>query len=109
MDRRSNASLNGEYVTIRNTTRTAIDLTGWSLRDKTGYVYTFGDDVLLAAGKRLTLRTGQGRDSATTLYWGRRQYVWNNDTDAASLRRPDARLIDTCAYNSTRADAITCT
>ncbi|MDP9868239.1 hypothetical protein J2S55_007505 [Streptosporangium brasiliense] len=36
-DLRSNASLNGEYVVIKNTTRTAIDLAGWTLRDKTGY------------------------------------------------------------------------
>nr|WP_231510088.1 lamin tail domain-containing protein [Streptosporangium roseum] len=47
--------MNGEYVTIRNTTRRAIDLAGWTLRDKTGYTYTFGDDVLLGAGKKLTL------------------------------------------------------
>ncbi|WP_081937797.1 lamin tail domain-containing protein [Streptosporangium roseum] len=53
-DLRSNASLNGEYVTIKNTTRQAIDLAGWTLRDKTGYTYTFGDDVLLGASESVT-------------------------------------------------------
>ncbi|WP_307832747.1 lamin tail domain-containing protein [Planomonospora sp. ID91781] len=107
-DRRSNTSLNGEYVTVKNTTRRAIDLAGWTIRDKTGYTYTVGDDVLLGAGKKLTLRTGQGRDTATTLYWGRRAYVWNNDRDTAYVRRPDGRLVDSCAYDSTRADYTTC-
>ncbi|WP_449064532.1 lamin tail domain-containing protein [Planomonospora algeriensis] len=107
-DRRSNTSLNGEYVTVKNTTRRAIDLAGWTIRDKTGYTYTVGDDVLLGAGKKLTLRTGQGRDTATTLYWGRRAYVWNNDRDTAYVRRPDGRLVDSCVYDSTRADYTTC-
>jgi hypothetical protein len=67
-DLRSNASLNGEYMTIRNTTRRAIDLAGWTLRDKTGYQYAFTDDQLLGAGKKLTIRTGQGQSGTRTAY-----------------------------------------
>jgi len=40
-DTGSNYSLNGEYVVIKNTTGTARSLTGWTLRDKTGYTYKF--------------------------------------------------------------------
>jgi hypothetical protein len=107
-DLRGNASLNGEYVTIKNTTRKAIDLAGWSLRDKTGYQYTFGDDQLLDAGKKLTVRTGQGRSGTSTVYWGRRAYVWNNDADVASIRNRSAKLVDSCSYDSTRADYKNC-
>ncbi|MER5323140.1 lamin tail domain-containing protein [Streptosporangium roseum] len=85
-DLRSNASLNGEYVTIRNTTRRAIDLAGRTLRDKAGYTYTFGGDVLLGAGKKLTIRSGQGGDGTSSVFWGRRAYVWNNDKDSAYIR-----------------------
>ncbi|MGJ6967526.1 lamin tail domain-containing protein [Streptosporangium sp. G11] len=107
-DLRGNASLNGEYVTIKNTTRKAIDLAGWSLRDKTGYQYTFGDDQLLDPGKKLTVRTGQGRSGTSTVYWGRRAYVWNNDADVASIRNRSAKLVDSCSYDSTRADYKNC-
>ncbi|MFD8562941.1 lamin tail domain-containing protein [Streptosporangium canum] len=107
-DLRSNASLNGEYVTIKNTTRRAIDLAGWTLRDKTGYTYTFGGDVLLGAGKKFTIRSGQGSDGTSSVFWGRRAYVWNNDRDAAYIRNASARLVDSCSYNSTRADWINC-
>ncbi|WP_141704499.1 lamin tail domain-containing protein [Planobispora rosea] len=108
VDRRSNSSLNAEYVTILNTTRRAITLQGWTIRDKTGYAYAFGPDVVLGAGKRLTLRTGQGDDGTSTVYWNRRQYVWNNDKDTAYLRRADGKLIDSCSYNSTRYDYTNC-
>lgn len=107
-DRRSNASLNGEYVVIQNATRKAINLEGWAIRDKTGYQYEFGPDVVLKPGKKITLRSGQGDDGTSTVYWGRRQYVWNNDTDTASIINASGRLIDKCSYNSTRVDYVNC-
>ncbi|WP_255530090.1 hypothetical protein [Planomonospora sp. ID67723] len=42
------------------------------------------------------------------MYRGRRQYVWNNDRDSAYLLRPSGQVIDSCSYNSTRVDAISC-
>lgn len=108
VDRRTNASLNGEYVVIRNTTRAAVDLEGWTVRDKTGYTYAFRPAQVLGAGKNLTLRTGQGRSGTSTVYWGRRAYVWNNDKDTAYVRRDDGKLIDSCSYASTRQDSKNC-
>ncbi|MFD1940065.1 lamin tail domain-containing protein [Nonomuraea mangrovi] len=108
VDRRSNTSLNGEYVTILNTTRRPVDLEQWTIKDKTGYTYTFGPDAVLGPGKKLTLRTGQGSDTPSTSYWGRRAYVWNNDKDIAYLRDPDGKLIDSCSYNSSRTDYRNC-
>ncbi|GAA4105152.1 lamin tail domain-containing protein [Nonomuraea soli] len=107
-DRRSNSSLNGEYVVIQNTTRKAIVLEGWQVRDKTGYTYEFGPDVILGAKKRITLRSGSGGDGTSTVYWGRKQYVWNNDKDTAYVRKPDGKLVDSCSYNSTRYDDKNC-
>lgn len=107
-DRRSNSSLNGEWIQIVNNTRKAIDLEGWQIRDKTGYTYEFGPDVILGAKKRITLRSGSGSDGTSTVYWGRKQYVWNNDQDTAYVRRGDGKLIDSCSYNSTRYDYKNC-
>ncbi|WP_084962739.1 lamin tail domain-containing protein [Thermoactinospora rubra] len=107
-DRGGNKSVNGEYIVILNTTRKPIGLEGWTIRDKTGFVYEFGPDVVLGGKKKLVLRSGQGDDGASTVYWGRRWYVWNNDKDTAYLRRADGRLVDKCAYDSSRHDHTNC-
>jgi hypothetical protein len=106
-DRRSNTSLNGEYVTIYNATTRPIDLEGWTVKDKTGYTYEISG-VILGAKKKLTIRSGQGSDGTTTVYWGRRAYVWNNDRDTAYVRNASGKLIDSCSYNSTRYDYKNC-
>ncbi|GAA1704192.1 lamin tail domain-containing protein [Nonomuraea bangladeshensis] len=104
----ANSSLNGEYVQIKNTGRSAVKLSGWTVRDETAradHVYTFGD-VTLKAGKTVTLRTGRGRDTATTLYWGRSggtlAYIWNQVKDTGYLRDARGRLVHKCSYNSSR-------
>lgn len=107
-DDRSNRSLNGEYVVLRNTTKKAITLTRWILRDETGYKYRFGPFVL-KPGKTVTVRTGSGRDTATTVYWNRRQYVWNNDRDTASLYRGgDLKKIHSCSWRRPGSGSVTC-
>ncbi|MFC7723469.1 lamin tail domain-containing protein, partial [Nonomuraea recticatena] len=106
-DRRSNASLNGEYVTIYNSTARPIDMEGWVVKDKTGYTYEFSG-VILGAKKKITVRSGQGRDGTSAVYWGRRAYVWNNDKDVAYVRNADGKLIDSCSYDSTRSDYKNC-
>jgi hypothetical protein len=101
-DRRSNSSLNAEYITVLNTTTRTVELEGWTIRDKTGYTYEFGPDVVLGAKKRITLRSGQGEDGTSSVYWGRKQYVWNNDQDTAYVRDPRGKLIDSCSYSASR-------
>ncbi|MFI6291853.1 lamin tail domain-containing protein [Nonomuraea sp. NPDC050790] len=97
-DTRSNASLNAEYVVLKNTTRTAIQLEKWILRDETGYKYRFLAFVL-KPGKTVTVRTGQGNDGTSGVFWNRRQYVWNNDGDMAALYRgTDLKKVDACDW-----------
>lgn len=110
----SNKSLNGEYVQIKNMTKKAVSLKGWTIRDDTrrpDHVYTFGA-FTLGAGKTVTLRTGRGKNTSTTLYWGRSggtlAYIWNQTKDKAYLRNSSGKLVDTCAYNSSRADYKIC-
>ncbi|WP_223166598.1 lamin tail domain-containing protein [Nonomuraea sp. SYSU D8015] len=114
-DSGSNSSLNGEYVQIKNTTKKAVSLKGWTLHDKTtrpDHVYTFGK-FTLAAGKTVTVRTGKGKDTTTTRYWNRTggttfAYIWNQTKDTAYLRNASGKLIDSCSYNSSRADYKIC-
>ncbi|MGW6616278.1 lamin tail domain-containing protein [Streptomyces erythrochromogenes] len=77
---RSNRSLNGEWVEIRNTTRNPINLRGWTLRDNDGNRYRF-DNVRIGGRDTIRIHTGNGRDTRTDLFQDRRDYVWPPATD----------------------------
>ncbi|MEU8383027.1 lamin tail domain-containing protein [Streptosporangium sp. NPDC048865] len=113
-DNGANNSLNGEWAQLRNTTRKAINLRGWTLRDKTSapdHVYMFGA-FTLGAGKTVTVRTGKGTDTSTTRYWGRSggtfAYIWNQASDTGYVRDPSGKLVDSCSYNSSRVESVSC-
>ncbi|PRH77138.1 hypothetical protein C6N75_21880 [Streptomyces solincola] len=106
-DSRSNASLNAEYVQVRNTTNAAVNLRGWTVTDAADHKYTFGS-YSLGRGKTVTIRTGQGSNTSANLYQQRRAYVWNNDRDTATLKKANGTRVDSCSYDSTRVDYVTC-
>ncbi|MEU6807728.1 lamin tail domain-containing protein [Streptomyces sp. NPDC046831] len=92
-DDRSNRSLNAEWVEIRNNTRRAVNLNGWTLKDEAGHTYTF-HDYRLQGRASVRIHTGIGRDNRTDLYQDRRAYVWNNRSDTATLRNDHRRFVD---------------
>ncbi|MFI8916442.1 lamin tail domain-containing protein [Streptomyces sp. NPDC053513] len=93
-DTRSNRSLNAEWVEITNTGRHSVDLDGWTLKDEDGHRYRF-EDFRLAGRSTVRIHTGEGRDTRTDLYQDRRDYVWDNHSDTATLRDDHGRTIDT--------------
>ncbi len=101
-DTGSTSSLNAEYLVLKNTTGTARYLTGWTVRDVTGYTYKFGT-FKLGAYATATLHTGSGSNTSTHRYWGRTWYVWNNTGDTAYLKQSDGTLIHKCTYSGTSA------
>jgi hypothetical protein len=84
-DSGSNTSLDAEWVVIKNMTSTNRSLTGWTLRDRTGYTYKF-PTFTLKAGATVTVRTGKGTATSTQRYYNRTWYVWNNTGDTAYLK-----------------------
>lgn len=96
-DNRSNASLNAEYVTIRNVSGSRISLKGWHLYDKVGHKYSFGK-FTIAPRTAVKIRTGRGSNNATNRYWGSGNYVWNNDGDRARIRDASGKLVDQCSW-----------
>lgn len=92
-----NTSLNAEYVTITNSSRKARVLTGWTLKDKTGYTFRFSTFTLRAKAS-VRVHTGKGTRSATHQYFGRSWYVWNNTGDTATLRDTSGKVADTCTW-----------
>ncbi|WP_405862022.1 lamin tail domain-containing protein [Streptomyces sp. NBC_00090] len=91
---RSNRSLNAQWVEITNNTRHAVNLDGWTLQDEDGHRYHF-NDVRLAGRSTIRIHTGEGRDTRTDLFQDRRNYVWDNRSDTATLRDDRGRTVDT--------------
>jgi hypothetical protein len=100
-DRRTNAMYNLETVVVTNTAGVARSLRGWTVRDVANHVYTFGA-VTVPAHNSVILHTGSGRDGGGHLYWGYRNYAWNNNGDTASLRSNTKALIHSCRWTTNR-------
>lgn len=96
-DTRTNKSLNAEWVQIKNSSKTARSLKGWTLRDKSGHVYTFGA-FTLKAGKTMKVHTGSGTNTAANRFQGRKAYVWNNTGDKATLKTASGGAVDSCSW-----------
>ena len=76
---------NGEYVVIRSLESGERPIGGWTLCDRANHCFTFPPGAVLAAGGRLFVHTGSGSADDTRYYMGRRQAVWNNGGDTATL------------------------
>ena len=103
-DRRSAASINGEYVQLRNTSRRAVSLRGWTLRDRHGHVLRFGR-VTLRAGATVTIHTGKGRATASTLFWGRPDHLLPNRSGGLEVRDAAGRPVDAVVWKHLGAGA----
>ncbi|WP_030455361.1 lamin tail domain-containing protein [Herbidospora cretacea] len=114
-DNGANNSVNGEWIQLRNFSKKAVSLRGWTVRDETrraDHVYTFGA-FTLKPGKTVTLRSGKGKDTATTRYWQRSgqgtfTYIWNQTSDTGYLHNASGKLVDSCSYDSSRDDYVIC-
>jgi len=74
-------NLNDEYLVFENTGSGSIDLSGWSVHDEAGHTYFFPTGFTLESGEKVTLYTGSGTDSSTSLYWRSESAIWNNGGD----------------------------
>ena len=78
-DNGSNASLNAETITIKNTGSARVGIGGWTIRDTSGHVYRFGAGYRIGAGAKATLHTATAANRFGHVYWRQDNYVWNND------------------------------
>lgn len=98
-DHGSNTSLNAEWVQIKNTSRSAISLKGYVLKDVSNHRYTF-KNIKIGAGKYIKVHTGKGSDTASNTYQNRGWYVWNNTKDTATLTKSNGSKVDTCSWTT---------
>jgi hypothetical protein len=89
-----------EYIQVKNTGTSTLTLTGYVIRDNGPQKYTFPKGFKLAAGKTVTIRSGTGKNTATTLYWGKASYIWNNTGDTARLYNAKGALLESCKFLS---------
>jgi hypothetical protein len=94
-----NWRLNGEYVTLHNTSAAAIRMRGWALYDRDGHGFGFGA-FTLGPHASVRIHTGHGRATATDRYWNMDYYVWTNTGDRARLRDQYGRLLDQCHWGA---------
>ncbi|CAM5495896.1 MULTISPECIES: lamin tail domain-containing protein [Streptomyces] len=91
----SNRSLNAEWVTVKNTSRRAVNLDNWTLTsERTHKTYRF-HHLRLAGHQEVRVHTGHGRDTWRDVFQNRRDYVWDNHRDTATLRNDHHRVVDT--------------
>jgi Lamin Tail Domain len=93
---------------VENSTAKAKALKGWTLRDAAGHVYHYPSSYRLGPDRRVKIHTGHGSNTQANLYWGSGQYIWNNDKDTATLKRPNSTVADRCSYNNPNANFKIC-
>ncbi len=74
--------LASETVVIQNNGSETVLLTGWTLKDNEGNIYTF-PQLSLYPGGTVQVHTGSGKDTASDLYWQRSSPVWESGILAA--------------------------
>jgi len=76
---------NGEYVIVANSGAEAVAIGGWRLCDLANHCFQFPPGAAIEGGGRVVVHTGSGQPDGERFYMGRRQAVWNNNGDTATL------------------------
>ncbi|MEG9247091.1 glycerophosphodiester phosphodiesterase family protein [Arthrobacter sp. Soc17.1.1.1] len=87
----------GEYVTLRNVSGSAVDVSGYFLRDATNSILRVGEGYVLLPGAELRVHAGAGTDSPTDCFNGLASPVLADTGTSLGLWTPDLRLVDVFA------------
>jgi hypothetical protein len=74
-----------------------VNLTAWSLSGVNGPSYSFPSFSLGSRGS-VRIHSGEGRNTETDLYWGRRSAVWRNEGETVRLLGADGNEISMESY-----------
>ena len=96
-------NLNDEYVIFKNSCPYSCNLTGWTVKDESSRAPYVFPTFTLESGAMVTLYTGCGTNTATSLYWCSSGYscnaIWNNKGDTLYLRNSKGELVLTYSYS----------
>lgn len=91
----TSVDLSTEHVFLKNHCSFTCDLTEWTLKDEGRKRFSF-PEVNVPGGKGLDIVVTKENISSTptTLYWGRKDYVWTRTGDSAFLLDREEYLVD---------------
>ena len=93
-----NLNLGAEYAVIRNDLADTLRLGRWQLCDAARHCFTFPAGTLVAPGDSVTVHTGSGAPAHGAFFQGRRQAIWNNRGDVATLTDAAGRVVARYEY-----------
>jgi hypothetical protein len=79
-------NLNGEFIVLRNTGKTPIQLRGWTVRSASTKKKFALPSYRLPAGARVKIHSGKGRSGKGHVYLDAGREVWRNHRDTAVVR-----------------------
>lgn len=87
-----NENLNNEYVSFRNNCNSAMNMTGWTLKNSGTKIFKFGR-FFLGTNLSVKIFSGCGNNTENELFWCSKKPVWNNDAGFAYLRDSEGFLV----------------
>ncbi|PWH06094.1 hypothetical protein DEO23_09795 [Brachybacterium endophyticum] len=100
-----NGHLNKEFIVLKNTGKKTLTLTGYTVRDSGPQHFRFPKGTKVKPGKTITIRSGKGKNTSSTLYWGTKSYIWNNPKDTARTYNAKGTKLESCTYKKTTKKA----
>jgi endonuclease YncB( thermonuclease family) len=92
-------NLNEEWVEVRNSGATPVELQGFIVRDESSsHRFLFPAGFVLSTGSTVRIHTGCGTDTSQDVYWCNDTSVWTNGGDTILLQTPDGAVIDRLVY-----------
>lgn len=86
--------MEGEVVTIKNTGKAVIDISGWKLvSEKGNQTFIFPSGTVIQAGSSLKVVSGRNAQAGTGVLVWTKSYIWNNDGDPGALYDANGKLI----------------
>jgi micrococcal nuclease len=85
-------NLNDEFVIFKNNCNFSVNLSGWTVKDRSFNVFTF-PEFELEAKAEVKLCSGSGKNTKSEIFWNSKHSIWNNDGDTLYLRDKDGNLI----------------
>lgn len=86
--------LNGEVVTIKNSSDKEVNLTGWKLvSEKGNQTFDFPAETILAGEGTLKVVSGKNAQAGTNILVWTELNIWNNDGDQGALYNAQGQLV----------------
>jgi len=90
---------NGEWIRIRNVSKSIVDLRDWQIRSGSSQL-NLGAFRKMQPGSVITVHIGEGTNTSTKIYWQKSAGILNNTGGSASLLSPWRDIADCSAWGS---------